>query len=80
MKIPIYRKSTRITDNDSQCGEYSKYASIEDSARDLVYYLDSINMPTTFNSISMYGNYIQNYDYAEDNDYVRKLGKFYEKL
>ena len=48
MKIPIYRKSTRIRDNDGQCGEYSRYASVEDSARDLVYYLDSINMPITF--------------------------------
>ena len=43
-------------------------------------YYDFGSKDITFNSISMYGNYIQNYNYAEDNDYVRKLGKFYEKL
>ena len=80
MKIPYIRQSFRIQDPNGVCGVYSKFASLEDSVRDYVLYLDYVKMPKTFYTIDQFGTFLKNKGYFTDPDYLSKLKKIYLKL
>ena len=55
-------------------------ASLEDSVRDYVLYLDYVKMPKTFYTIDQFGTFLKNKGYFTDPDYLSKLKKIYLKL
>jgi len=80
MKIPKKRSSFRIADPHKKCGDYSKFASFEDSVRDFVLYLDYIKTPNNIVMVSQYGEFLKKHKYFTDPLYIEKLKKYYAKL
>lgn len=74
MKVPTLRPSTKSNVINIGSITYSAYESVEDSAKDLLLYMDEFNYPNDFVTLAMLINFMKSKGYFEQDATTYFLG------